>query len=180
MTDKILYGYYDDDHKILESAKELVSKGVFIRDVYSPFPVHGIDPVIGVKRTRLGIMAFIYGITGTTLALLCMWYMMIHDWPMNIGGKPNELFYQNIPAFIPPTFEFTVLCAAHLLGITFLLRNWMFPGQKAKNPHPRTSNDWFAVEVYLEDNSQFEENELKQLIESTGTIKFEEKNLELS
>lgn len=177
MADKVLYGYYDDDHKILESAKELTSKGVFIRETFSPFPIHGIDKVIGVKPTRLGIMAFIYGIIGFTLALLCMWYMMIYDWPMNIGGKPNWSLYQNIASFIPPAFEFTVLCSGHLLTITFLLRNWTLPGIKAKNPHPRTTNDWFAMEVHIEDNNGFQEEELKQLIESTGTVKFEEKSL---
>ena len=53
MSDKTIYAIYDDDYVLLESAKHLVSKGIHIRDVFSPFPIHGIDPVIGLPRTRL-------------------------------------------------------------------------------------------------------------------------------
>jgi hypothetical protein len=98
-----------------------------VKDVFSPFPVHGLDPIIGVKRTRLAIAAFMYGITGTSLALLGIWYFMIFDWPMNIGGKPSFRLYQNLPAFIPVTFEFTVFCAAHGMAITYLIRNKTLP-----------------------------------------------------
>ncbi len=69
--------------------KQLVAKGIRVKDVYSPFPVHGIDPIIGVKRTRLAIASFMYATTGHALALFGMWYFMIQDWPMNIGGKPS-------------------------------------------------------------------------------------------
>jgi hypothetical protein len=79
-------------------------------------PCHGIDPIIGVKQTRLGIMAFLYGLTGLMLATIGMRYFMIVDWPMNIGGKPNNTYLENMLAFIPVTFEFTVLCAAHMNG----------------------------------------------------------------
>jgi hypothetical protein len=55
-----------------------------------------------------------------------VWYMNIFDWPMDIGGKPSFAFYKNLPAFIPVTFESTVLCAAHGMVITFLLRSKFF------------------------------------------------------
>ena len=80
---------YDDDATLLHGAEKLVAKGVHIKEVFSPFPIHGIDPVIGVRKTRLAICAFIYGLTGMSLALIGMYYFMIQDWPMNIGGKPN-------------------------------------------------------------------------------------------
>jgi len=120
--------------------------------VFSPFPVHGIDPIIGVKRTRLGIAAFMYATTGTTLALLGMWYFMISDWPMNIGGKPSFSLIENLPAFIPVTFEFSVLCGAHGMCITYLLRNGTLPGMPASNPDPRTTDDKFVMEITTEQN----------------------------
>lgn len=55
---------------------------------------------------------------------------------MNIGGKPSQAFYKNLPAFIPVTFEFTVLCAAHGMAITYLSRNKTLPGMPARNPDP--------------------------------------------
>jgi hypothetical protein len=135
---------YDDDATLLHGAEKLVAKGVRIKEVFSPFPVHGIDPVIGVRKTRLAICAFIYGLTGMSLALIGMYYFMIQDWPMNIGGKPNHYMYQNIPAFIPITFELTVLCTAHGMAITYFLRNKTLPGIKAQNPDPRTTDYKFV------------------------------------
>ena len=108
MADTILYGMYDDDLTLLDGAKKLVAKGVHVSEVFSPFPIHGLDPVIGVKQTRLAICAFLYGITGLMLALIAINYFMIQNWPMNIGGKPSFSMMENIPAFIPICFEFPV------------------------------------------------------------------------
>ena len=173
MAGKVLYATYDDDHKLIEGAKKLVDQGVYIHTVYSPFPVHGIDPIIGIKRTRIAITAFIYGVTALLLALLGFWYFMISDWPMIIGGKPNQTLFQNLPAFIPVTFEFTVLCAGHGMAITYLLRNWTLPGVKARNPYPYTTDDKFVMEIYPDDHNSGEK--LVKMIEETGSILVEEK-----
>ena len=77
MADKVIYAMYDDDDTLLNGAKHLVKEGVKVSDVYSPFPLHGIDPVIGVEPTRLGIAAFMYGLTGTMLAIIGIRYMFI-------------------------------------------------------------------------------------------------------
>ena len=69
-----IYAMYDDDATLLHGAEILVAKGVHIKEVFSPFPIHGIDPVIGVRKTRLAICAFIYGLTGMSLALIGMYY----------------------------------------------------------------------------------------------------------
>ncbi|MDG2441316.1 MAG: DUF3341 domain-containing protein, partial [Crocinitomicaceae bacterium] len=138
MADRVIYAMYDDDMVLLDGAKKLVSEGVHITDVFSPFPIHGIDPVIGVKHTRLGIVSFMFGLLGMALAVIGFKYMMIDNWPMNIGGKPNFTLMQNFPAFVPITFEFTVLCAAHGMAITYFIANRTLPGMKAQNPDPRT------------------------------------------
>jgi hypothetical protein len=177
MADKVIYAMYDDDDVLKDGAKKLVGKGVHIADVYSPFPIHGIDPIIGVKHTRLGINAFLYGLTGTFLAMLAINYFMIQDWPMNIGGKPNGSMMENIPAFIPITFEFTVLCAAHGMALTYLLRNKTLPGMPARNPDPRTTDDMFVVEVRVNENSQFTSDELQDMFKATGIVEIEEREL---
>ncbi|MGB0150191.1 MAG: DUF3341 domain-containing protein [Flavobacteriales bacterium] len=150
---KIFHVMYDDDAKVMEAAKALVGQGIRVKDVYSPFPIHGIDPIIGIKRTRLAICSFMYAMTGTSLALLGMWYFMIQDWPMNIGGKPSFSLIENVTAFIPVTFEFSVLCGAHGMAITYLLRNGTLPGMPASNPDPRTTDDKFVVEITTDNNS---------------------------
>lgn len=174
MSDKKMYAIYDDDYVLLESAKHLVANGIYIRDVFSPFPIHGLDPVIGLERTRIGITAFIYGMLGVALALAGMWFMMIHDWPLNIGGKPNFSLMTNIPSFVPVTFEFGVLCAGHGMAITYLLRNWTLPGFRGKNPYPRTTDDRFVMEIHPSD-SDLSGDEIKALINETCVLEIDEK-----
>ena len=177
MADKVMYAMYDDDEVLKDGAKKLVAQGVKINEVFSPFPIHGIDPIIGVKNTRLGIMAFIYGITGTMLATVGMRYFMVVDWPMNIGGKPNFSYLENMLAFIPITFEFTVLCAAHGMAITYLLRNKTLPGIPAQNPDPRTTDDKFVMEVRTSENSQFSPEELERMLNETSLVELDQKDL---
>jgi hypothetical protein len=153
---KTIHGIYDDEELLVEGAKKLRSSQIKVKEIFSPFPIHGIDDVIGLPRTRIAICAFIYGITGTSLAILMTWYMMVSDWPTDIGGKPSFWYYMNWPAFIPVTFELTVFCAGHGMALTFLLRSWLLPGVNPKNPDPRTTDDKFLMllEVKPEDESK--------------------------
>ena len=166
---KIFHVMYDDDAKVMTAAGKLVGQGIRVKDVYSPFPIHGIDPIIGIKRTRLAICSFMYAMTGTSLALLGMWYFMIQDWPMNIGGKPSFSLLENVTAFIPVTFEFSVLCGAHGMAITYLLRNGTLPGMPASNPDPRTTDDKFVVEITT-DNNSMSADELEAAIRATDLL----------
>lgn len=177
MAEKVIYAMYDDDDVLKDGAKKLVAKGIKVADVFSPFPIHGIDPIIGIRNTRLGIMAFIYGLIGTTLATVGMHYFMISDWPMNIGGKPNETYLDNVLAFIPITFEFTVLCAAHGMAITYLLLNKTLPGMPATNPDPRTTDDKFVMELRLSENAKYSESELLAMLNETGVIEIDQKEV---
>jgi len=158
MSKLAIHAIYDDEEPLLASAHELRSQGIRVKDVFSPFPIHGLDAAIDVPRTWIAITAFIYGLTGASLATLMMWYMMISDWPTDIGGKPSMAYFMNVPAFIPITFESTVLCAGHGMVITYYLRCWMLPGVKAKNPDPRTTEDKFLmiVETKEENKSKIE------------------------
>ena len=168
---------YDDDEVLKNSAKKLVSKGVKISEVFSPFPIHGIDPIIGVKNTRLGIMAFLYGLVGLTLATIGMRYFMVVDWPMNIGGKPNFSYLENMLAFVPISFEFTVMCAAHGMAITYLLRNKTLPGMPASNPDPRTTDDKFVMEIRLNENHGISEADLDEMLKETGFFELDKKEI---
>ncbi len=153
MANKVFHVMYDDDQKLMDAAKALVSQGIRVKEVFSPFPIHGLDPVIGVKRTRLAICSFMYACTGTALAILGTWYFMVSDWNWNIGGKPNFTWIENAPAFVPVMFEFSVFCGAHGMAITYLLRNGTLPGMPASNPDPRTTDDKFVMEITTDDNN---------------------------
>ena len=163
---KRIYGIFDDEEILFDAIPKLKASGVACVDLQSPFPVHGIESLLGVPRTRISITSFLYGLSGTSFALWMVWYMMIHDWPINIGGKPNFMLYMNLPAFIPVTFELTVFCAAHGMALTFLLRSKILPGVTAPIPHSRLTDDKFVLHIDVKDESKT--GEITQLIKSNG------------
>ena len=147
MLNKHIHAIYDDDDKLLSAVKHLRSSGVSIKDVFTPFPVHGLDHALDLKPTRIAIAAFIYGCIGLTTAILMINYIMIVDWPQNIGGKPSFSFMENLPAFVPVIFELTVFFAGHLMVITFYVRSSLWPFKKAENPIPETTDDKFLIQI---------------------------------
>jgi hypothetical protein len=165
MSKVVIHAIFDDEEPLMASAYSLRSNGIKVKDAFTPFPVHGLDAAIGVPRTRIAICAFIYGLTGASLATLMMWYMMVGDWPTDVGGKPSFSYYMNVPAFIPITFESTVLCAAHGMAITFFLRSWLVPGAKAKNPDPRTTDDKFMMVI---ETSADKQANIESLLRTNG------------
>lgn len=175
MANSVIYAMYDDDQTLITAAKELVAKGIKVTECYSPFPIHGIDPIIGITRTRLGIVAFMFGLGGLALASLGTWYFMIEDWPMIIGGKPNFKWIYNMPAFVPIMFEFTVFCAAHGMALTYLIRNRTLPGMPATNPDPRTTDDKFVLEIDTEHNHGMSGDDLMSAIKGTPVFELNEK-----
>ena len=156
MKNKIIHAIFDDEQDVLSVVKDLRDENIVVSEVYSPFPIHGLDPVLGLKETRMAITAFIYGCIGLTFGALLIYYIMISgvgkSWPMNIGGKPNFTFYHNLPSFVPIMFECTVLFAGHLMSLTYLFRNRLYPGATTTSPDPRTTDDKFLVEVIYTDN----------------------------
>ena len=163
---RFIHGIYDDDDVLLSAIKDIRAEKYDIEEVYTPFPVHGLDKALGIEETRIAIMAFIYGCIGLTVAFLMMDFIMIKDWPQNIGGKPSFSFLENMPSFVPVMFEMTVFFAAHLMVITFYLRSKLWPFKKAENPNPLTTDDKFLVEIELNDN----EKRLTTLLKKSGAI----------
>jgi len=173
MRTNTIYGIFDDEQVLLASVKEIRSNKINIKEVYSPFPIHGLDQALGLKDTRMAITSFIYGCLGLTLGGLMIYYIMIIDWPQNIGGKPNWTFYHNIPAFVPILFECTVMFAAHLMSITYLIRCGLFPGGVSSNPDPRTTDDKFLMEIEVEGDATV----IKEILSKTGASEINEKTL---
>ena len=152
MADKILHAVYDDDDKLLDAVKQIKAANYEIEEVYTPFPVHGLDKAMGLKETRLAITAFIYGCIGFCFGIWMMNHIMILDWPQNIGGKPSFSFIENMPSFVPIMFELTVFFSAHLMVITFYLRSKLWPFKEAENPIPETTDDKFLIVIEFSGN----------------------------
>jgi hypothetical protein len=166
MSNQVIHALYDDDDVLLKAVKDIRSEKHHIEEVYTPFPVHGLDKAMGLEETRIAIMSFIYGCIGLGVSIAMMNFIMIEDWPQNIGGKPSFSYLENMPAFVPIMFEMTVFFAAHLMVITFYLRSKLWPFKEAENPNPLTTDDKFLVAVEVHDK----EKKLTQFLQKTGAI----------
>jgi len=163
----MIHALYTDDDVLLSAVKQVRDKHYHIEEVFTPFPVHGLEKAMGIADTRLAISAFLYGIVGLCVATAMMNYMMIEDWPQDIGGKPSFSYLQNLPAFVPIMFELTVFFAAHLMVITFYMRSRLWPFKKAENPDVRTTDDHFLMEI---DTHGADEEEVTKFLYDTGAV----------
>jgi hypothetical protein len=166
MASKVIQAFYNDDDVLMHAVKKVKAAKHHIEEVYCPFPVHGLDKAMGLAPTRLAVTAFLYGCVGLAVATVMMNFIMIEDWPQDIGGKPSFSYIENMPAFVPIMFELTVFFAAHLMVITFYMRSRLWPFKDAENPDLRTTDDHFLMEIEIHDN----EAELISLLSETGAV----------
>lgn len=163
---------FDDEAVLFPAVKKVRTAGYKIHDVYTPFPVHGLDHALGLRETSLHTAGFIYGITGTTTALSCMSWVFNSDWPLNIGGKPHF----PLPAFIPITFELTVLFSAVGMVLTFCYLCQLMPFVKKHIFHPRQTDDLFVMAIEVTPKTNVEE--LKAFLASVGGQQINEQKAE--
>lgn len=166
-------GIYDDEDVLLSAIKQVRESGVKIHEVYSPFPVHGIDVALGYKRTRLPIAAFMFGLLGTSLALLMQMWMLGFDWPMIIGGKD----FISLPPFIPVTFELTVLLSALGMVGTFMIVSDLKPYKKPRIYDIRITDDKHVMAIDLAKND-LAKDDIKKIVSSSGAGEVNDKDFE--
>lgn len=169
-TKKVLYGLYNDEEDLKKAVKAAGAAHLDIMDVYSPFPVHGLDPILGLKESRLHQLGFIYGAIGASFGFGLMSWVFTRDWPIVFGGKP----YWSVPAFIPITFEMTVLFAAWGMTLTFYTICGMWPGVKAKSLDNRITDNKFCIAF---DVTSAEDNEAESLRSFFGKTGADEVNV---
>ena len=165
-SSKVIHAFYTDEEVLLDAVKAVKAEHHHIEEVFCPFPVHGLDKAMGLAPTKLAITAFMYGLIGLGFSIWMTNYMMIVDWPQDIGGKPSFSYIENMPAFVPIMFELTVFFAAHLMVLTFYMRSRIWPFKDAENPDPRTTDDHFLMEIPVQNN----EEELTSLLCKTGAV----------
>lgn len=170
---KILYGLYNDETDLLKAVKQAKDDHLDIMDVYSPFPVHGLDPILGLEESRLHIAGFVYGMTGTTFAFGFMTWVFTRDWPIIFGGKP----YFSAPSFIPITFELTVLFAAIGMVVTFYTICGMGPGISNPTLDDRITDDKFCVAFDIQGYSDEQVQKLNAFFEATGAVEVNQKEI---
>lgn len=169
-----LVGVFDDEDVLLDGVTSIRKSGVKIHEVYSPFPVHGLDEVLGYKRSRLPIAAFLFGMTGTSLALFTQIWMLGYDWPMIIGGKN----FASLPPFVPVTFEFTVLLSALGMVGTFMIASDLKPYKWPRQFDLRSTEDKHIMAIDLALNKGKSKAEIASILKAAGASEVNEKNFE--
>jgi hypothetical protein len=169
----ILYGLYDDEEQLLDAIGKARADHLEIMDVYTPFPVHGLEHALELAESRLHISGFVYGAIGTLTAFLGMTWIFTRDWPIIFGGKP----YWSVPAFIPITFELTVLFASIGMVVTYYVICGMGPGVTNATLDDRITDDKFCLAFDATDAGEEETDKLRGFLQSTGASEVNLKTL---
>ena len=162
---------FDTPGELVEAARRVRDAGFTEFDCYSPFPVHGIDPAMGIKRTILPLVIFGGGFAGAIGGVLLQWYANAYAWEWNISGKP----IWSIPANIPVAYE----CAILLSAITAFFGMWAF-NKLPQVWHPmfrkdrfaRVTDDGFFLGIEARDR-RFDAEKTTQLLQDAGAIAIE-------
>lgn len=171
-TIQLLLGKFRHPDESMESVEAILGEGVKVYDVYSPFPIHNMDRLMGIKRSRLSIAAFCFGCLGISCAFLMQWFMLAFDWPMDIGGKPFVGM-----SFVPICFELTVLFTAFGMVFTFFGVSKLFPGKQPVLMDDRVTDDVIVVAIDRSTLSDEKRNQVESLMKSGGAFEIVEKDV---
>ena len=169
---RFVVGSFDDEAVLFPAVKKVRMAGYKLYDVYTPMPIHGLDQAMGLRDTSLHTAGFIYGITGTATALSGISYALIYDWPLNFGGKPHFA----LPAWIPITFELTVLFASIGMVLTFCYLCQMAPFVRKHHFSLRATDDLFVM--VIECTAKTNEADLQVFLKSVGAKDVHTQNAE--
>lgn len=169
---KEISGYYNKEASLLDAVKNLRENNIKIKDVFSPYPVHGLDHAMGLRRSWLPRAAFIGGAVGAISGFAFQAWVFTRAYPLNIGGKPLLA----APSFIPVTFECAVLFAAFSIVIAYLVKSHLGAGANNKIYDERATDDRFVVVLDTANIDEQEAEKIKAKFEETGAqnVKFEE------
>src|SRR5688500_11640211 len=161
---KFVVGCFDEEGLLFDAVKKVRKAGYKMHDVYTPFPIHGLDRVMGLRDTSIHTAGFLYAIFGTSTALAFITWVFTKDWPLNIGGKPHFA----LPAWIPITFEFTVLCSCVGMVLTFCYLCQLAPFVKKHHFHARATDDLFVM--VIECSARTNEAEVSAFLAANGAV----------
>jgi hypothetical protein len=165
MSRNFVVGYFEADGPALKAVKALRAEGWKVQDVYTPFPVPGMDDALGLEHSFLGWVAFVNGMGGALGMLALELFVSVIAWKLDVGGRPNA----SIPAFFPPVFEAGVLSAAVTTVLALFWVCKLYPGQTPALDLPRTTDDRFAI-VLDADQSAGAGDKIIQSLKKHGAV----------
>ncbi|MBZ5522527.1 MAG: DUF3341 domain-containing protein [Acidobacteriia bacterium] len=174
MPDNLVVATFSDSQRLMHAVNAVQAANYRIYDVYAPYPIHGLDEAMRLRRSRLPWVTFFVGLTGLTLALTFQFYTSVLDWPLNVGGKPDN----STLAFIPISFELTVLLGGLSTVAALFLRARLYPGKKPLLVAEGVTNDTFAIALRVRETS-FDGRRLREILKESGARDVREQEAKL-
>jgi hypothetical protein len=163
-----ILGLFDTPQAVYAAAKEVRDAGYSRWDCHTPFPLHGLDEAMGLKRSKVPVFTFIGGFTGFWTGWTIAWFMGAFNYPLIVGGKP---FFDFVFPF-PVAYELTILLSAFgTLGGMFILNRLPMHYHPVMNYEKfrRLTDDQFAIVIEASD-PDYDEAKVKALFEKIGAI----------
>jgi len=164
MKPDLIAGVFDSGAALARCARAAREKGLKVHDAYTPYPVHGLDEALGLSRSRLPAACLALGLTGLLLAFGFQEWVFLVDWPMNIGGKPDNAW----PAYLPVTFELTVLFAGVGTVLVFLFWRGLNPWREPRMAGLGATDDKFVLALEPAPASQEGKEALREFLKRQG------------
>jgi hypothetical protein len=155
---------FDHPNTTLVAATKARDHGFERWDVYTPFPVHGMDDAMGLGRSPVPWITFVMGVVGFCAAIIIQFGTMVYSWPMNYGGKPFAAW----PSFVPITFEMTVFAAGVSTAIGSLFLGGVLRPRK-RIAHRHVTSHRFAIFVEASD-PKYDEQGTVSLFRKAGAM----------
>jgi hypothetical protein len=174
MPKNFLVATFSNADRLIHAVRAVREENFRVYDVYAPYPIHNLDEAMGIRRSKLPWVTLLLGGTGLLSALLLQFYTNILDWPLNVGGKPAN----STLAFIPITFELTVLIGGLATVAALFIRARLYPGKRECLIVEGVTNNTFALVLRRRDES-FDTARAHRLLEQSGADQIEEKVAEL-
>ncbi len=165
-------GLFADEGRLLDAVKRIRKEGLEIHDAYTPYAVHGLDQAMGLRPSHLPFVTFAVRGIAMIFALGFQFWSAGVDWPINVGGKPND----SSLAFLPVTFEVTVLFSALATAAAFFFKTRLFPGNRPVLIHPRVTDDVFVLVLEKKDAS-FNDVVVRKILSESGATEIQEKTV---
>jgi hypothetical protein len=174
MPKTILVATFLDPEDLTQAVRALRCERFRIYDVFAPYPIHGLDELMDIRRSRLPWVTLMLGGAGLLFSLVLQFDTAIFDWPMNVGGKPGN----STLAFLPTSFELTILIGGLATVAALFIRARLYPGKRERAIVAGVTDNLFALALRKRDAS-FDVFKARQIPGASGAIQIEERAVEL-
>jgi len=159
------YAAFTDETALLEAAEHCRARGLPLVDAFTPYPVHGLEKVLEIPRSRLPVVTLVAGTIGLLLALWFQYWASHTNWPLDVGGKPFDSF----PAFVPVAFELLVLTGGLATAAALVLRSGLRPGEPDDVVRARVTDDRFVL-VALQCDASVPDEDIDRIWSDAGAV----------